>query len=110
MSFPYIEDLENSNGIYFPEKEGPNMNILIGANGSGKSNFIEIINQFIKNLVLDYTFDKNILIEQKTTEYKNAIHFIPKKTSKLSKHSKSQNLPANIEISFELFENDFENI
>ena len=110
MSFPYIKDLENSNGIYFSEKEGPDMNILIGANGSGKSNFIEIINQFVRNLVLDYTFDKNILTEQRKKEFKKAIQLVQKKTSKLTKHSKTQNLPANIEISFELFENDFENI
>jgi predicted ATPase len=43
MSFPYVADLPNMEGIRFDEKEGPDMNILIGANGSGKSNFIEII-------------------------------------------------------------------
>jgi predicted ATPase len=37
------------------------MNILIGANGSGKSNFIEIINQFCRNLIFDYTFDPSII-------------------------------------------------
>ena len=110
MSFPHIEDLSLTEGILFSEKDGPDMNILIGANGSGKSNFIEIINQFIRNLVLDYTFDKDILEEQKKSEFKNAIKFVPKKTSKLSKHEKSQNLPANVEISIELFDNDFENI
>jgi AAA15 family ATPase/GTPase len=110
MSFPYVADLPNMEGIRFDEKEGPDMNILIGANGSGKSNFIEIINQFARNLVLDYTFDKTILLEQKKAEFHNAIQLISKKTSRLSKHTKTQHLPAGIEITLELFENDFENI
>jgi predicted ATP-dependent endonuclease of OLD family len=109
-SFPFVDDLPAMEGIHFDDKEKSNMHILIGANGSGKSNFIEIINQFARNLVLDYTFDKNILQQKKKSEFQNAIQLIPKKTSKLSKHSKSQDKPAGIEITLELFENDFENI
>jgi predicted ATP-dependent endonuclease of OLD family len=97
-------------GIHFNDKAGSNLHILIGANGSGKSNFIEIINQFVRNLILDYTFDKHILQEEKKADYQNAIQFVPKKTSKLSKHAKSQGKSAGIEITLELFENDFENI
>jgi energy-coupling factor transporter ATP-binding protein EcfA2 len=111
MSFPYQENLDYIDGITFEDKEETlNMNILIGANGSGKSNFIEIINQFTKNLILDYTFDKNILEEQRESEFKEAIKNIPKKTSKLNKNAKTQDLPAPIELTIELFENDYENI
>ncbi|MDR3168343.1 MAG: AAA family ATPase [Candidatus Peribacteria bacterium] len=101
LSFPYVEDFSTIEGIKFPTSTEENdLNILIGANGSGKSNFIEIINQFVRNMVFDYTFDK----KQQT------IQFIPKKTSKLSKHSNTQDKPARIEVIIELFENDFENI
>lgn len=110
LSFPYVENLSALEGILFDDKVNSNMHILIGANGSGKSNFIEIINQFARNLILDYTFDKSILQEKKKAEYQNAIQLLPKKTSRLTKHSKSQDKPAGIEITLELFENDFENI
>ncbi|MDR2456983.1 MAG: AAA family ATPase [Clostridiales Family XIII bacterium] len=110
LSFPYVEDLPNMEGIHFNDKAGSNLHILIGANGSGKSNFIEIINQFARNLISDYTFNKYILQEKKKSDYQKAIQFISKKTSKLSKHSKFQDKPAGIEITLELFENDFENI
>ncbi|MDR0282554.1 MAG: ATP-binding protein [Candidatus Peribacteria bacterium] len=86
------------------------MNILIGANGSGKSNFIEIINQFTRTLILDYTFDKTILEQQLTKKYPEAIQLLLKKTSRLNKNINTQDLPAQIEIKLELFDNDFENI
>jgi AAA15 family ATPase/GTPase len=110
LSFPYVENLPNMEGIHFDDKTDNNLHILIGANGSGKSNFIEIINQFARNLVLDYTFDKNILQEEKKADYQNAIQALPKKTSRLTKHAKTQNKSAGIELTIELFENDFENI
>lgn len=111
MSFPYQEDMTNMKGVNFEDKEDTlDMNILIWANGSGKSNFIEVINQFTRNLILDYTFDKNILEEQQEHKFKQAIKHIAKKTSRLSKNSKTQDLPAHIEFTIELFENDYENI
>ena len=111
MSFPYVEDLDSINGINFEKQEkNLDMNILIWANGSWKSNFIEIINQFTKNLILDYTFDQNILKEQRKSEYKNAIQLINRKTSRLNKHTKYQDKPSCIEIRIELFENDLNNI
>jgi len=111
LSFPYQEDMSNMNGINFEDKEDTlSMNILIWANGSGKSNFIEVINQFTRNLILDYTFNKDILENQKKSEFKQAISCIPKKTSRLSKNSKTQDLPAHIEATIELFDHDYENI
>jgi AAA15 family ATPase/GTPase len=110
LSFPYVADLPTMESINFDDKAMNTMHILIGANGSGKSNFIEIINQFVRNLILDYTFDKTLLQEQKKSDYQNAIQLSPKKTSRLTKNSKTQDKPAGIEITLELFENDFENI
>ena len=111
LSFPYVDNLDNIDGVNFEKQiDNLDMNIFIWANGSGKSNFIEIINQFSKNLLLDYTFDSTILAEQKKSEYKNAIKLVSRSTSKLSKHSKSQNKPANIQIKIELFDNDYNNI
>ena len=66
MSFPYIENLDDINWMDFEKSENSlDMNILIWANGSWKSNFIEIINQFCRNLIFDYTFDPTILKEKK---------------------------------------------
>lgn len=111
MSFPYIENLDDINWMDFEKSENSlDMNILIWANGSWKSNFIEIINQFCRNLIFDYTFDPTILKEKKESEYKKAIKLISKTAYKLSKNSKFQDKPSKIEVVLEFFESDFDNI
>lgn len=111
LSFPYVDNLDDIDWINFEKQiENLDMNIFIWANGAGKSNFIEIINQFSRNLLLDYTFTPAILKNQEKSEYKHAIKLISKSTSKLSKHSNFQNKPAHLQIKIELFENDYENI
>lgn len=112
MSFPYVEDMEAFEWMNFEkaEKWWLDMNILIGANGSWKSNFIEIINQFCRNLIFDYTFDISILREQKESDYKKAIQFVPKTAYKLSKHTKFQDKPSRLEVVVELFDSDYDNI
>lgn len=112
MSFPYVENLDNFEWINFEntEKWWLDMNILIGANGSWKSNFIEIINHFCRNLIFDYTFNTSILKDKKESEYKNAIKFEPKIAYKLNKHTKFQDKPSKIEVVIELFDPDYDNI
>ena len=111
MSFPYVEDLSVVDWMDFEKQENTlDMNILIWANGAGKSNFIEIINQFCRNLIFDYTFDPTIIEEKRKSEYKKAIQLIPKTAYRLSKHMKSQDKPSKIEILVELFDNDYDNI
>ena len=111
MSFPYVENLENFEWMNFEKwEDNLDMNILIWANGSWKSNFIEIINQFCRNLIFDYTFNQEIIKEKKKSEYKNSINHVQKTTYKLSKHIKFQDKPSNIEVLIELFDSDFENI
>ena len=111
MSFPYVEDLNVVDWMDFEKQENTlDMNILIWANGAGKSNFIEIINQFCRNLIFDYTFDPTIIEEKRESEYKKAIQLIPKTAYRLSKHMKYQDKPSKIEILVELFDNDYDNI
>ena len=111
MSFPYVENLSEVNWMDFEKQENTlDMNILIWANGSWKSNFIEIINQFCRNLIFDYTFDPSIIEEKREKEYKQAIKLIPKTAYRLSKHMKYQNKPSKIEILVELFDHDYDNI
>ena len=111
MSFPYVENLDDFDWMDFEKLDNSSdMNILIGANGSWKSNFIEIINQFCRNLIFDYTFDPLIIKEQKKSEYKKAIQLVSKTAYKLSKHNKSQDKPSKIEVIIELFDSDFDNI
>ena len=111
MSFPYVENLDNIVWMDFEKPENSmDMNILIWANGSGKSNFIEIINQFCRNLIFDYTFDPTIIENKKESEYKYAIKHIPKTAYRLSKHMRYQDLPSKIEIVVELFDSDYDNI
>ena len=111
MSFPYVENLDDFDWMVFDKLENDSdMNILIGANGSWKSNFIEIINQFCRNLIFDYTFDTEILTEKRESEYKKAIQLVSKTAYKLSKHNKYQDKPSKIEVVVELFDSDFDNI
>ncbi len=111
MSFPYIEDFDNFDWMKFEKIENNlDMNILIWANWSGKSNFIEIINQFCRNLIFDYTFDAEILKEKRESDYKKAIQLVSKSAYKLTKHTKFQDKPSKIEIVIELFDTDFDNI
>ena len=98
LSFPYVENLDNIDWIVFQKQEHSlDMNILIWANWSGKSNYIEIINQFCRNLIFDYIFDPLIIKEKRESEYKKAIQLIPKTAYKLSKHTKYQNKPSKID-------------
>ena len=111
MSFPYVKNLENCDWMDFEKAENSSdMNILIGANGSWKSNFIEIINQFCRNLIFDYTFDPSIIWWNKKSEFKKAIKLVSKTAYKLSKHTKFQDKPSKVEVVLEFFDSDFDNI
>ena len=111
MSFPYVENLDDFEWMDFEKLENSSdMNILIGANGSWKSNFIEIINQFCRNLIFDYTFDSSIIKKKKKSEYNKSIQLISKTAYKLSKHTKFQDKPSKIEVVLEFFDSDFDNI
>ena len=111
MSFPYVANFDDYDWMDFEKIDNNlDMNILIWANGSGKSNFIEVINQFCRNLIFDYTFDPSILKEKREKEYKNAIQLVSKTASKLSKHTKYQDKPSRIEATLQLFDTDFDNI
>ena len=111
MSFPYVENLDDFDWMNFEKLDNTSdMNILIGANWSWKSNFIEIINQFCRNLIFDYTFDTSILKEKRKSEYKSAIKLVSKTAYKLSKHTRFQDKPSKIEVVLEFFDSDFENI
>ena len=111
MSFPYIENLDAVSWMDFEKQENSlDMNILIGANWSWKSNFIEIINQFCRNLIFDYVFNPWVIDSWDKKEFKKAIQLNPKTAYKLSKHIKYQDKPSNIEILIELFDKDFDNI
>ena len=111
MSFPYVDNLDDFNWIDFEKQDDSlDMNILIWANGSWKSNFIETINQFCRNLIFDYIFDPKIIEEWRKAEYKKSIQLVPKTAYKLSKNIKYQDKPSKIEILVELFDCDFDNI
>lgn len=111
MSFPYVDDLDDFEWMNFEKSDDSlDMNILIGANGSWKSNFIEVINQFCRNLIFDYTFDPSIISEKRESEYKTAIQLVSKTAYKLSKYNRYQDKPSKIEVLIELFDSDFDNI
>lgn len=65
FTFPYIKGFNSKKGLIFDDKEKSNFNILIGPNGSGKTNFLYIINQIFRSgLINQFYYDKKILENQ----------------------------------------------
>lgn len=106
LSYPWLEDFTQSkNTINFNN----NLNILIGSNGSGKSNLVEIIHQlFSKNINKYYVVDKNrnhadgkIIFQDddRSNSHQN-----------ITKHHNSVDKDSRIEICIQLDSTDRENL
>jgi len=88
FTFPYIKGFNSKKGLIFDDKEKSNFNILIGPNGSGKTNFLYIINQvFRSGLINQFYYDKKILENQEKNSLKKTIKKEENKIKDLSKHT-----------------------
>jgi len=104
LSFPYLEDFENSpETIIFKD----DLNILIGANGAGKSNLIEIIYK-----ILQYHFFQSFYIDEEnvgTALIKINQDKKERKEFTLFNHFNHLGLPSTVEINF-LLDGDKSNV
>ena len=86
FTFPYIKGFNGKKGLIFDAKEKNNFNILIGPNWSGKSNFLDIINQIFRFWLVDnYSYDKTIIENNQKDKFKDVI----KQKRKIEKYAKT---------------------
>ncbi|HEV2339438.1 MAG TPA: AAA family ATPase [Patescibacteria group bacterium] len=110
LSFEYRDDINHSPKINFDK----GLNILIGPNGVGKSNFLEILNQLFKNIlyrqaiysednVFNHRSNGQVPLGQTITE-------APRNYNYLNPNRKSTNSVRKIKISLNLNQNDKNNL
>lgn len=109
LSFKYAK-MEDCTEYKFDE----DLNVLIGANGAGKSNFLEILNQVFKKGIVstcDLNFNnlKNFDGDSGTYSLKNTIISQPKSHT-LEKNYSSDSNDQEIKLKIKLNKNDFENM
>jgi putative ATP-dependent endonuclease of the OLD family len=105
LSFPYQQILSEEKKIYFDTGKKGWLNILIGPNWSGKTNFLEIITQLIKvGLIKDFIYKKN-------TEYqKESILENSWPLENMIPHFSHQDKPSTVELELYISNNDKENM
>ena len=111
FTFPYINWFNWKNWLIFDAKEKSNFNILIGPNGSGKTNFLYIINQVFRSwLINKYNYNKSILENNQSNQFDQVIKIEDSPVKELSKHYLSLDKPSKVGMTLRLNQNDFENI
>ncbi len=110
LTFENYDDIDKAPEISFDEK----LNILIGTNASGKSNFLDIVDSILKSiLTLGCTFNEGVITAHAQNPQQNPINRV------LVKREAYHNLLPNhasgikqqkIKIKLELEEDDFKNL
>lgn len=107
LSFPFVENLTEMEGVKFHNDEKWVINIIIGPNGSGKSNLLDIIHALWKyGITINYEITpyppvqegKPTIQENNTTEHN------------LTKHRATPNQPSHIYLSLLLSQHDTDNL
>jgi len=109
LSYEYKENIDECDEIVFNK----NLNILIGANGSGKSNFLEIISEIFKKVLFrECPFDVEDTIALQTQPKKDRIMTKASQAVPYSfeKNNKTPDKPFKIKINLELTDNDIQNL
>ncbi|MFA7286194.1 MAG: AAA family ATPase [Patescibacteria group bacterium] len=111
LSFEYKDDIDLCESIVFNK----NVNILIGPNGVGKSNFLEIINQIFKRILFkqpDFDFDTISKHENNPadTSLNQTLDLTRRSVSHLKKNKYSSSKIKKIKIEILLNDNDVSNL
>lgn len=106
LSFPYLEDFDGSKDTITFD---PQTNILIGANGSGKSNLIEVISRLWKQVFfINYELKDEAFNPNPQVKYIQRASFNISNT--LYKNNKFLDKPSQVEIDIGLTAVDKENV
>lgn len=83
LSFKYSENIESADGIDFNANDNlGSLDILIGPNASGKSNFLEIVNQIFKKcFFVHYDFKEINYLEAKKNNERHFSNVLQKSNS-----------------------------
>lgn len=109
LSFPYLEDWNQSVSLSFGTWDDSAVNILIWPNWSGKSNFINILEQiYTRGIIKDYIYNKKFVKESENI--KNVIIFEKSYFNRLAPHRNFLDKSSQIKISFLLVNWDYDNI
>lgn len=111
LSFEFKKNIEDCQEIKF--KDG--LNILIGSNGSGKSNCLEIISEVLKKgLFRDCVMDVEEIIEDhhdpNHPKSRNIQRINESKQYSFSKNINTHEKPLSIKLTLQLTSQDFENL
>ena len=111
MSFEHHDDIEKCEEISFAN----DINVIIGPMGSGKSNFLEIINRLFKSvLIQEWIYNENVLTNYDTTKnvdvLKKTLHIASERKHSLIKNNKSDSKIKQIKIDIELNDLDRQNL
>ncbi len=110
-TFPYIRHFWDKQWVIFDTKERNNLNILIWPNWSGKSTFLDIINQIFRvGLIKQYRYDRSFLESWDENYLKNVIVKELIRPKKFYKHASSLWKLSKVYISLKLSQYDFENM
>lgn len=110
LTFQEHKNIDNAPQIDFDSK----LNILIGTNASGKSNFLEIINTFFKTiLTINCNFNESAIINHRKEPTNNSLNeTLMKKINnhELLPHHKSSSIQQTIKTEIELESSDYDNL
>lgn len=110
LSFPYVANLDDDPGVSFHAGQEGVMNILIWPNGSGKSNFLETINQIFKvGLIRDYIYHRES-IQNKDIPDDQTISYQAVSMESLTPHMSTPDKPSQAQITVVLNQNDVDNM
>lgn len=111
LSFEHHDDIEKGDDISFVD----DINVIIGPMGSGKSNFLEIVNRLFKSvLIQEWIYNENVLTNYDTTKnvdvLKKTLRINSERKHSLSKNNKSKSNLKQIKIDIELNDLDRQNL
>ncbi len=111
LSFPYVPNMKTDRGITFPVWTiDAHTHILIWPNGSGKSNFLTIVNYMFRVGMTDrYTLNDQFLKREDVGNYDRTITQIAHPIVALPPHNDHKDKPSEIQVSFYLSDLDRDN-
>lgn len=105
LSFPYLGKYDQSESLsFFNQESYAGLKILIGNTASGKSNFINILQEFFSTFIFDFSYDPDAETMRKV------ITSLPTTTKNLHTHYDFPNQKSELELLIDLGVNDYENI
>lgn len=116
LSFPYVENLTEMEGVKFHNSEEGVINIIIWPNGSGKSNLLDIVHAMWKyGITINYELITSRMWSQdENTTTPFTIELCHTNTAPLwwflSKHRGSEHLPAHVYFSLLMTQHDMDNL